>query len=137
MKQVTNLKSLGFTWERIAKLLGAFPKVVLCNIDFSGFFDVAFNPHISSIVHFVVDRVAKLVLFLSVAETDDSPAPALRSSLPSPLLPLPLILGNSLPNSCVTDGYWSSSINHFAIFTKFISECIIFFDAFSLFIILQ
>ena len=123
--------------ERIVKLLGVFPEVVLCDIDFSGFFDVAFNPHISSIVHFVVDRVAKLVLFLSVAETDDSLAPTLRSSLPSPLLPLPLILGNSLPNSCVTDGHWFSSINHFAIFTKSISKCIIFFDAFSLFIILE
>ena len=137
MNQVTNLKSLGFTRERIANLLGVFPEVVLCDIDFSGFFDVAFDPHISSIVRFVVDRVAKLVLFVSVAEADDSPAPTLRSSLLSPLLPLPLKLGNSLPNSCVTDGYWFSSINHFAIFTKSISECIIFFDVFSLLIILE
>ena len=79
MKQVTNLKSLGFTRERIAKLLGVFPEVVLCDIDFSGFFDVAFDPHISSIVRFVVDRVAKLVLFVSVAEADDSPGPTLRA----------------------------------------------------------
>ena len=79
MKQVTNLKSLDFTQERIAKLLGVFPEVVLCDIDFSGFFDVAFDPHISSIVRFVVDRVAKLVLFASVAEADDSPAPTLKS----------------------------------------------------------
>ena len=71
----TNLKSLGFTQERIGNLLGVFPEVVLCDIDFSGFFDVAFDPHISSIVHFLVDRVAKLVLFVSVAEADDSPAP--------------------------------------------------------------
>ena len=78
--QVTNLKSLDFTWERIANLLGVFPEVVLCDIDFSGFFDVAFDPHISSIVRFVVDRVAKLVLFVSVAETDDSPATTLRRS---------------------------------------------------------
>ena len=104
MNQVTNLKSLGFTWERIENLLGVFPRVVLCDIDFSGFFDVAFNPHISSIVRFVVDCVAKLVLFVSVAEADHSPAATLRSSLLSPLLPLVLILGNSLPNSCVTDG---------------------------------
>ena len=75
MNQVTNLKSLRFTRERIANLLGVFPEVVLCDIDFSGFFDVAFDPHISSIVRFVVDRVAKLVLFVSVAEADDSPAP--------------------------------------------------------------
>ena len=61
MKQVTNLKSLGFTRERIAKLLGVFPEVVLCDIDFSGFFDVAFDPHISSIFRFVLDRVAKLL----------------------------------------------------------------------------
>ena len=94
MNQVTNLKSLGFTRERIANLLGVFPEVVLCDIDFSGFFDVAFDPHIFSIAPFVVDRVAKLVLFVSVAEVDDSPAPTLRrSSLLSPLLPLPLILG--------------------------------------------
>ena len=78
MKQVTNLKSLGFTRERIAKLLGVFPEVVLCDIDFNGFFDVAFDPHISSIICFVVDRLAKLVLFVSVAEADDSSAPTLR-----------------------------------------------------------
>ena len=105
MNQVTNLKSLGFTRERIANLLGVFPEVVLCDIDFSGFFDVAFDPHISSIVRFVVDHVAKpVLLFVSFAEADDSPAPTLKSSLLSPLFPLPLILGNSLPNSCVTDG---------------------------------
>ena len=137
MQQVTHLKLLGFTWERIAKLLGVFPDVVLGDIDFGGFFDVAFDPHISSIVRFVVDRVAKLVLFVSVAEADDSPAPTLRSSLLSPLLPLPLILGNSLPNSCVTDGCWFSSISHFAMFTKSISDCTMLFDAFSLFIILE
>ena len=105
LNQVTNLKSLGFTQERIANLLGVFPEVVLCDIDFSGFFDDAFDPRISSIVRFLVDRVSKLVLFVSVAEADDLPAPTLkRSSLLLPLLPLPLILGNSLPNSCVTDG---------------------------------
>ena len=130
MNQATNLQSLGFTQERIANLLGVFPEVVLCDIDFRGFFDVAFDPHISSIVRFVVDRVAKLVLFVSVAEADDSPAPTLRSSLLSPLLPLPLILGNGLPNSCVTDGYWFSSISHFAMFIKSINDCTISFRAF-------
>ena len=67
MNQVTNLQSVGFTQERIANLLRVFPEVVLCVIDFRGFFDVAFDPHIFSIVRFVVDRVAKLVLFVSVA----------------------------------------------------------------------
>ena len=85
MNKVTNLKSLGFARERIANLLGVLPEVVLCNIDFSGFFDVAFDPHISSIVHFMFDRVAKLALFVSVAEVDDSLTPTLRSSLLSPL----------------------------------------------------
>ena len=85
----TSKKSLGFTWERIAKLLGVFPELVLCDINFSGFFDVAFDPHISSIVRFVVHRAAKLVSFVSVAEADDAPAPTQRSSLLSPLLPLP------------------------------------------------
>ena len=106
VNQITNLKSLGLTWKRIASLLGVFPEVVLCDIDFHGFFDVAFDPHISSIVCFMIDRVAKLLLFVSVAEADDSPAPSLRSSLLSPLLPPPLVLGNNLPNSCVTDGCW-------------------------------
>ena len=137
MNQVTNLKSLRFTRERIANLLGVFPEVVLCDIDFSGFFDVAFDPHIFSIIRFVVDRVAKLILFVSVAEADDLPAPTLRSSMLSHLLPPPLILGNSLPNSCVTDGCWFSSISHFAVFTKPINNCTISFGAFSLFIILE
>ena len=138
MNQVTNLESLGFTRERIAKLVEVFPEIVLCDIDFIGFFDVAFDPHISLIVRFVVDRAAKLVLFVAVAEADDLPAPTLRTSLLSPILPLPLTLGNSnSSNSCVTDGYWFSSISHFAIFTKSISDCSVFFDAFSLFIILE
>ena len=64
MNQATNLKSLGLTLERRANLQGVFPEVVLCDIDVSGFFDVAFDPHISLIVRFVVDRVAKLVLFV-------------------------------------------------------------------------
>ena len=141
MKQITNVKSLGLTRERIVNadimnsdimwtlimklphtevksqtglsslwvlckraLIGSFSWGCLCNIGFSSFFDVAFDPHISSIVLFVVDRAVKLVLFVSVAEADDSPAPTLRSSLLSYLHSLPLILGNSLPNSCATDG---------------------------------
>ena len=135
MNQVTNLKLLGFTWKRIANLLGVFPEVFLCDIDFRGFSQVAFDPHVSSIVRFVVYRIAKLVLFVSVAEADDSPAPTLTSSLFSPLLHPPLILGNSLPNFCVTDGYWFSSISPFAMCTKSINECTISFGAFSLFII--
>ena len=68
MNQVTNLKSLGFTRERIANLLGVFPEVVLCDMDFGGFFDAAFNSNIFSIVCFVLDHVVKLVLFVSVAK---------------------------------------------------------------------
>ena len=49
MNQVTNLNSC-FTWKRIANVLGVFSEVVLCDIDFRTFFDVAFDPHISSIV---------------------------------------------------------------------------------------
>ena len=67
MNQVKNLQSLGFTQETIANLLGVFPEVVLCVTDFGGFFDVPFDSHIFSIVRFVVDRFAKLVLFVSVA----------------------------------------------------------------------
>ena len=64
MKQAINLKSLGFTQEKIAKLLEGFPEAILCDIDLSGFFDVTFDLRISSIVLFVVDHVAKLVLFV-------------------------------------------------------------------------
>ena len=97
MKQVTNLKSLGFTRERIAKLLGVFPEVVLCDTDFSGFFDAALIPYFFS--RPLCGRPnCKTSIFVSVAKADDSPAPTLKSSLLSPLLPLPLILGNSLLN---------------------------------------
>ena len=61
LNQVTNLKSMGITRERIANLLGISPEVALCHIDFSGFFDDTFDLHISLIVRFVVDRMAKLV----------------------------------------------------------------------------
>ena len=46
-------------------------------------------------------------------------------SLLSPLLPQPLILGNSLPKYCVADGCWFSSISHFAMLTKSINDCTI------------
>ena len=134
MNQVTNLKSLGFTWK-IASLLGVFPDVVLCDVGFRGFFDVAFDPHISLIFLLMVDRVAKLVLFVSVAEADDSPESILRNSLLSPLLPTPLVLGNSLPYSCVTDGRWFSSIGPFIMFAKSIKDCAISLGAFSPFMI--
>ena len=135
MNRVTNLKSLGFTWKRIVSLLGVFPKVGLCDIDFRGFFDVAFDPHISSIVRFTVDRVAKLVLFEPVAEADDLPAPTLRSSLLSPLLPPPLVLGSSLPNFCVKDSYWFSSIGPFTIYARSIKDSTVSLGAFSPFMI--
>ena len=49
MKQVTNLRSLGFTQERIVKLLRVFPEVVLYDIDFSGLFDVPlWSPYFSN-----------------------------------------------------------------------------------------
>ena len=46
MNQVTYPQSLGFAQERIANLLGVFPGVVLCDIDFLSFFDVAFDLHV-------------------------------------------------------------------------------------------
>ena len=61
-----------------------FPEVMLCSIDFHGFFDVDFDPHIFSIVCLAVDHVAKLALFVAIAEADDSPTPTLKSSLLSP-----------------------------------------------------
>ena len=77
--QVTNLQSLGFTEERIVNLLGVFPEVALCDIEFHGFFDVAFDPHIFSIVRSVVDLVAKLVLFVSSASTNSKKLTAFTS----------------------------------------------------------
>ena len=135
MKQVTNPKFLGLTWKRTSNLLGVFPEALLCDIDLRGFFDVAFDPHISSIVRFVVDRVPKVALFVSVAEADDSLAPTLRSSLLSPLLPPPLVLGKSLPNPYVADHCWFSSIILFVMFTKSINDCTISIKALSLFMI--
>ena len=58
MNQVTNLKSLGFARERRANLVGVFPDVALCDMDFRGFSDVAFDPNIFSIFRFVVDKAS-------------------------------------------------------------------------------
>ena len=138
MNQVPNLKSLGFTGERIAKLLGVFPEVVLCDIDFRGFFDAAFDSHIFSIIRLVVDRpCCKTSIICISCRSRLITAPTLKSSLLLSLLHLPLILGNSLANSCVTNGCWFSYISHFAMLTKSISDCTTFFDAFPLFIILE
>ena len=127
MNQVTNLPSLGFKKERTAKILE-----VLCDIDFCDFFDVAFDPHIFPIPCFVVDRVPKLVLLVSVAEADDTSSPTLRTSLFSPL-----ILENSLPKPCVTDGGWVSSISLFVMLNKSINDSTISFGVFLLFITLE
>ena len=87
------------------------------------FFDITFDLHISSIFRFVVlQRVARLVLFVSNAATDDSPVRTLRSSLLSPSLPPPFVQANSFPNSGVTDEYWFSSISPFAMFPKSINN---------------
>ena len=75
----------------------------------------------------IVDRVVKLVLFVSVTEADVSPAPTLRNSLLLFLLPPPLVLHNSLPNSFVTDVCWFSSVSPFAMFAKPINDCTISF----------
>ena len=64
---------------------------------------------------------------------DDPPASTLTSSLLSPLLPRPLVLVNSFPNSCVTDGCWFPPTSSFNMFTKSINDSTILFRAFSLF----
>ena len=62
MNQVTNLKSMGFTWKK-QQIYWESPQV--------------FDPHIPAIFLFVVDGVAKLV-FVSVAVVaDDLPVPNL------------------------------------------------------------
>ena len=82
---------IGFYMEKNSKFTGSFSWSFLCDIHFRAFCDVAFDPHIYSIVRFVLDRAAKLILFVSVAEINDSQASTLRSSAFSPLLPPHLI----------------------------------------------
>ena len=133
LNQVTNLKSLGFKWKRIANLLGVFPKIVLCKIHFHGFFDVAFDSHIFSIVRFVVDCCKTSFICISCCSrwfTSTNPK-KLSAFIPPPL---PLVLG-SLPNSYGTNGCWFLSISPFAMSTKSINDCAISFWAFSLFMI--
>ena len=119
VNQVTNLKSLDFTWKKIANLLGvstSFWSSYFCNGPFCD------------------GRCCKTSICISCCrEADDSPAPTLWSSLLlSPLSP-PLVLGNSFSNSCY--GCWFSSISPFAMFTKSINDFTISFKAFSLFMI--
>ena len=137
MNQETNLQPLGFTQERVSKFTRGFSWGSFIHQRLPWFSWCCFWPPYFSVVRFVVDRTAKLVLFVSDAEADDSPAPNQGSSLSSALFLPPLTLGNSLFNSCVTDGYWFSSINHFVVFTKSLNDCTISFVAFSLFIILE
>ena len=79
---------------------------------------------IYSISHFVLVRAAKLVLFVSVDEVNDSQAsnPTKLSAFTSPPS-TSYILGNSFPNSCETDTYWFSCISLFVMFTKSINHC--------------
>ena len=141
MSNPANLKSLGYTCKRIANLLG----VVLCDIEFCGFFDVTFDLHISSTGPFVVDHVAKL-LFASNAKAHlffgrlccktsiicikcwsrwfISTNPKKLSTFTSPPS---TSLGNSLPNSCVKDGCWFSSISPFVMFSKSINNSLSLF----------
>ena len=81
MNQATNLKSLGFTWE----------KYQICWESLQ-----VFDLSISAIFCFVVDGVATLVFLSVVVEAGDSSAPTQRSSLLSPPLLPPLVLENSL-----------------------------------------
>ena len=129
MNQVTNLNSL----EKNSKFTVSFSWCCFMRHSLLWFLWCCFwSPHISSKIRFVIDCVVKLVLFVSVA---DSPASTLRSCLLSPVLPPSLVLGNSLPNSCVTDGCWFSFFSPFTMFSKSINDCTIIFDASSLFMI--
>ena len=114
MSQETNLKSLGFTWKK-QQIYWKSPQI--------------FDPHISTIFHFVVDDVWKIVFVSVIVGEDDSPAPTLWSSLLSPFLPPPH------SNSYWTDGCWFSPISPFVMFTKSINDFTIPFGIFSLFLI--
>ena len=106
MNQVTNLKSLGFTWKKKANLLGvstSFWSPCFYNCSFWGIVSV-------------------------IVEADDLPVPTLWSSFLSPPLPPPLLPGNRLSNSCWTDDFWFLSISPFALFAKSIMSPLFFWD---------
>ena len=84
MKQVTNLKSLGFTWKK-QQIYWESPQV--------------YDANISAMVLFVVDGVAKLTFVSVFVEAEDSPASALSTPLPPSL-----VLGNSTIDSIRQDG---------------------------------
>ena len=72
---------------------------------------------------------------ICIREGDDSPTPTLWNFLFSPTFLPPLVLGNSLSNSCWINGYWLSSISPFTMFVKSINDFPISFGTFSLFMI--
>ena len=138
MNQVTNLKSLGFTRERITNLLGGFPEVVLCDIDRLQWFlwccfwcPYFFNRPFCGRTCCKTSIIC--ISYWSRWFTNTNPKKLTAFTSP----PSTFIVGNSLPNSCVADGCWFSFISRFVMFTKSISDCTIFFGPASLLIIVE
>ena len=131
MNQVTNLKSLASTWKKIANLVGVFSEIALWDIDFRGFFDVAFDPH-----HLFCSRPCcktGIICISCWSRWFTSTNPKKLSALP--VLPPPFVLGKVIPNSCVADVCWLQSFSPFAMFVKPINNCTISFKRFSVLVI--
>ena len=100
MNDVTNLKSLGFTWKRIASLLGIFPVYMRHRLPW--FLWCCFwSPYLFN-----------SPFYGSRWFTRNNP----KKLSPFTLLPPPLA------NSWVTDGCWFSSIDPFTMFAKSIKR---------------
>ena len=119
MNQVTNLKSLVFSWKKIAYLLGFS----------TSFWSLCFWKR-----PFCGRRCYKTSVCISCCRsrwfTYTNPM-----KLSDFTFPPPLVLGSNLSNSCLGDCCWFSSINPFAMFAKSINDFTISFWVFSLFMI--
>ena len=123
----------GFYMEKIANLLRvstSFLSPYFCNRSFCGTRCCE-----TSICRDLYQLKLVCETSISCLEADGSPAPTLWSSLLSPPFPPPLVLGNSLSNSCSTDSCWFSSIITFAMFAISINDFTTSFGVFSLSII--
>ena len=106
------MKSLDFTREKIANLLGvskSFWSPYFCNRPFCGRRCRKTSTNITCCRSrwFIYNNPMKVSAFTC--------------------LPPPLVLKNSFSNSCWTDGCYFSSISPFAMFAKFINDFTIYF----------
>ena len=111
INHVVNLKSLCFTWKKIANFHGvstSFWSPYFWNRAFCGI------------------RCCKTSTCINCCRSRwfSCTSPMKLSAFTCPLPPL--VLGNNISNYCETDGCWFSFISPFAMFTKSINDFIIF-----------